>query len=124
MYELEKGHVIASILECKIKCFNEYYVTYEEANVIKKAMQERLKEEKVDAYITNEVDNRYFTIHPVYAPVYTPQATKYHYEFIPNVRVTNIVWDEIFIITKLQEIYQEKLEYLKKVIDKNSQIKK
>ncbi len=117
MYEIEKSHVIASILDCKIRFFNEYFVSYVEANIIKRAIQERLEENKLDAYTSSIVDERYFTIHPVYAPIYSFETIKYHYEHIPDSKIAEIVWDETFIISKLQEIYQEKLEYLKTLIN-------
>ena len=62
---IEKSYVIASIMQIKKEFLDEQFVTFAEANVIKRNLQNEFNNKSLNVCITDEIDPNYFSIQMV-----------------------------------------------------------
>lgn len=105
---LERTFVVLSIMNVKIKYFNEDFVTLSECNAVTKQLKSRLIESKIGIIITDEINRDYFDINGEIILKKVNIEDIQEANFI-NPIIANVIFDEKFIYNCLCEIKVEEL---------------
>ena len=118
---MESSFVIASIISIKIKYFQEYYVTFQEINVIKEKLHKVYRDNNIGVVITDSIDKSCFDLGEVIVFNKKNDIDLYDIEYryksyYPSKDIYNVLWDEELILNYVVELKERNLNKVKKLI--------
>ena len=125
---LEMSFVIASIMYAKNKHYQEEFVTFKEANIVRNILQQRFNNENLDIIITDELDFSYFRYIDgviLKKDITLTSIVNRYQGCCPSIDLSIILWDDNFIFEILENIrngFESKSleEIINKILDNPS----
>ena len=119
---IEKGYIVASILNVKNKYFGEQFVDYKELSCVTNVLQHYLIKNNVKAIITNDIDTSFYKADSSVVTLNknSLQSVVDHYQGYCSLDALKIIWDEKLVLNLLINFKTIQLSHAEKLRDKNS----
>lgn len=102
-YVMERSSVIASIIKVKQLYLKKNFATFREINFLQSELQRKFNEMKLNICITDEINDKYFTIIDDFVIANSDMTTieVIYKGCCPSVEVNNILWDHHFMYVNI-----------------------